>query len=82
MADVERSAFFADTARNLCGRLTRRQMEVLLLSAKGLSSAEVGAALGGLSYSTVDRHKEFVRRKLEVSTMIECAVLAAKAGLV
>ena len=43
--------------------LSRRQLEVLQLVAKDLTSEEIGAKLG-ISYKTVGFHKQLLRQKL------------------
>lgn len=61
--------------------LSRREREVLVLSAKGLSHTEIGVLLN-ISGQTVNSYRDALRRKLDVSTTIEAAVIAAKVGLV
>lgn len=72
--------WFAEAAAAACARLSARELEVLKLSCKGLTTRE-SAALLGISGYTVEKHKELIYRKLEVNTMVEAAVLAVKAGL-
>ena len=50
-----------------CARLTRREREVLVLVAEGLTNAEIGTRLW-ISAGTVRRHLENVFAKLEVHT--------------
>lgn len=72
---------FTAEAAALCALLTPRELEVLQLSAKGLSSKVVSRHLG-MSRWTAEQRKQEIFRKLEVTTTIEAAVIAAKAGLV
>jgi DNA-binding NarL/FixJ family response regulator len=65
----------------LCNTLTQLERDVLVLSAKGFGSREVGALLGK-NYKTVDRYRSDIMAKLDVGSTIEAAVIAAKAGLV
>jgi DNA-binding NarL/FixJ family response regulator len=71
---------FTAEAKALCGGLSPRQVEILQISCKGLNSRDC-AALLHISPQTVDGHRAELFRKLEVNTMVEAAVLAAKAGL-
>lgn len=64
-----------------CGRLSPREREVLTLSAKGLTTNEI-ADLLGIGDATVKARRKMIHRKLDVQTVIEAAVIAAKAGIV
>jgi len=64
-----------------CAKLSARERDVLILSSKGLTTAEAGKALG-LSTHTVADHRKHLFRKLDVTNIVEAAVIAAKAGLV
>ena len=68
-------------AKILCDSLTPTELTVLQLSAKGLTSAEIGALLDR-SHKTVEVHRSAIISKFEVNTMIECAVIACRAGVV
>lgn len=46
--------------------LTSREKEVAQLIAQGLLNREVGAALGGISFKTVQTHRREIYRKLQV----------------
>ena len=61
--------------------LTPRETEVLRLTAKGLTLAEVAEALG-ISRHTVSGYLKDVYRKLSVGTRAEAALEAARRGLV
>lgn len=60
--------------------LTLREREVLELVADGLSNAEIGGRLG-LAEKTIKHYMTNVLGKLQVSSRVEAAVLAYKAGL-
>jgi DNA-binding NarL/FixJ family response regulator len=60
--------------------LTRREHEVLVAVASGLSNAEISGRLL-MSYSTVKTHVSHLLTKLEARDRIQLAVLAHRAGL-
>lgn len=62
-------------------RLTPRELEVLVLLAKGLSYPEV-ARLLGVGLGTVQSYVKTVYGKLEVSSKAEAATIATRLGLV
>ncbi|MGY0459604.1 LuxR C-terminal-related transcriptional regulator [Kitasatospora sp. cg17-2] len=67
-------------ATDRLAKLTRREYEVLVLLAQGLSNQEI-AALAHLSPATVKDHVSAILRKLHVQRRIHAAVLADRAGL-
>ena len=60
--------------------LTKRERDVLILTAKGLTAEQIGA-LWGRSMKTVELTRCRMRQKVEMTT-IEAVVLAVKAGWV
>jgi DNA-binding NarL/FixJ family response regulator len=68
----------AEAAR--LGRLTGREREVLVLIAEGLSNAEIGARVH-LSSGTVKDHVSAILTKLQVTSRVQAALLAQRAGL-
>jgi DNA-binding NarL/FixJ family response regulator len=60
--------------------LTTREREVLELVAGGLSNNEVGLRLG-LAEKTVKHYMTNILSKLQVSSRVEAAIVAYKAGL-
>ncbi|HEY8981617.1 MAG TPA: response regulator transcription factor [Streptomyces sp.] len=62
------------------GRLSDREREVLVLVAEGLSNAEIGARIH-LSGGTVKDHVSAILAKLRVSSRVQAALLAQRAGL-
>lgn len=74
-ADAEQAAAVEELAA-----LTPRQREVLTLVCKGYQSAEI-AGMMCITPKTVDITRSAIMRTLEM-TLIEAAVLAAKAGWV
>lgn len=75
------TAYFAAEAEGLCAKLTARQLEVLVLTCKGCVRNDVARRLG-IGRATLDSHMKEIYRLLEVTTAIEAAVIAAKAGRV
>jgi DNA-binding NarL/FixJ family response regulator len=68
----------AEAAR--LGRLTGREREVLVLIAEGLSNADIGARVH-LSSGTVKDHVSAILTKLQVTSRVQAALLAQRAGL-
>lgn len=72
--------YWAQDAADRCDKLFPRQLETLTLLSKGLTNREIAAAMG-ISVYTVRETLQVVYKKLDVSCMVEAAVLAAKAGI-
>lgn len=68
------------TDAEMIASLSPRERDVLLLKSKGMSASEV-ARLLQITKHTVEEHSRAIHKKLDVSTSIEAAVLAAKAGI-
>jgi len=68
------------TAAHRVARLTRRERDVLVLAAQGLSNTDIGARMH-LSVGTVKDHISAVLAKLEVGSRVQAALLAQRAGL-
>ncbi|GAA2357871.1 response regulator transcription factor [Streptomyces carpaticus] len=68
----------ADVAR--VALLSDREREVLVLIAKGLSNADIGTRIH-LSAGTVKDHVSSILTKLRVSSRVQAALLAERAGL-
>jgi DNA-binding CsgD family transcriptional regulator len=81
MPDPTTTDLIAADMANRCAALTEREREVLVLSSKGMPVKQM-ARLLDLSRWTVVDYRQRVHKKLAVSTAIEAAVIAAKAGLV
>lgn len=62
------------------GQLTEREREVLVLIADGLSNADIGTRIH-LSAGTVKDHVSAILTKLRVSSRVQAALLAQRAGL-
>ncbi|GGT10178.1 response regulator transcription factor [Streptomyces sp. KD18] len=68
----------ADIAR--VGLLSDRERDVLVLIAEGLSNADIGTRIH-LSTGTVKDHVSSILTKLRVSSRVQAALLAERAGL-
>ncbi|WP_232838351.1 response regulator [Streptomyces geranii] len=62
------------------GRLSEREREVLVLVAEGLSNGDIGTRIH-LSAGTVKDHVSAILTKLRVSSRVQAALLAQRAGL-
>ena len=60
--------------------LTQRELEILILLARGLSVREAAAQLKA-SVSTVDNHKSRMMRKLGIHKVVDLATMAIREGL-
>jgi DNA-binding NarL/FixJ family response regulator len=69
-----------DPAAHVVARLTDRERAVLVLVSEGLANTEIGARLH-LSTGTVKGHVSSIFTKLEVSSRVQAALLAERAGL-
>ena len=67
-------------ATALLESLSPRERDILRSIARGASNKEIGAELG-IAETTVKIHVQHVLRKLDVSTRVQAAVLAANAGV-
>lgn len=63
------------------GKLSRREMEVLLLIKEGLRNPEIAEKLG-LSTKTVENHVRSILQKLGVKNRTEAVVFALKASMI
>lgn len=61
-------------------RLTPRERDVIVSVASGLTSQEIGDALG-ISRRTVESHRERIMRKLEINTIAGLTRFVIEAGL-
>jgi DNA-binding NarL/FixJ family response regulator len=69
-----------EAAAEIVGRLTDRERRVLVLITEGLSNTDIGSRMH-LSTGTVKDHVSALLAKLEVSTRVQAALLAERAGL-
>jgi two-component system nitrate/nitrite response regulator NarL len=67
-------------ATTLLENLSPRERDILRGIARGASNKEIGRELG-IAETTVKIHVQHVLRKLDVSTRVQAAVLAANAGV-
>jgi DNA-binding CsgD family transcriptional regulator len=70
-------SFYADTYENCSELLTLREKEILVLISKGIISKEIAVMLN-ISINTVNRHRQNILEKLNVTNSIE-AVRTAEA---
>lgn len=68
------------SATHLTARLTERERAVLVLMAEGLANTDIGARMH-LSTGTVKGHVSAVFGKLQVSSRVQAALVAERAGL-
>ena len=80
MTELEQMAQERAQALQELAQLTPAQRDVLVLLCKGLDSSEIAKA-AGKSLKTVEAQRSQIRHRIKM-TIIEAAVLAAKAGLV
>lgn len=69
-----------EPAARLAARLTERERAVLMLMAEGLANTDIGERLH-LSTGTVKGHVSTVLSKLRVSSRVQAALIAERAGL-
>jgi DNA-binding NarL/FixJ family response regulator len=69
-----------EPAARLAARLTERERAVLVLMAEGLANADIGERMH-LSAGTVKGHVSAVLSKLEVSSRVQAALIAERAGM-
>ena len=75
---IKGTALHASSKRQVPGRLSRRERQVLELVAQGLANKEIAAALF-ISEATAKVHIRHILEKLGVRTRTEAAVIAASA---
>jgi DNA-binding NarL/FixJ family response regulator len=68
-------------SRDVLKRLTRRELEVLELVARGYSNSEIGGALH-LADSSVKTHVSHVLTKLSMADRVQLVILAYETGLI
>jgi len=61
--------------------LSPRELEVLQLVTSGYSNAQIASALG-VAGTTVDSHKERIKGKFGLDTLVECVARAVALGIV
>lgn len=74
-------ATFADAISNGLKALSKRELQVLERVAQGMTSVQIGEALG-ISPKTVARHRERIMRKLNMHSSAELVRFAIRTGLI
>lgn len=69
------------TEQQIIARLSDRDRSILQLMAAGTQDKEIARQLR-LSLNTVKAHNRIIRATLRANNRAQCAVIAAKAGLV
>jgi DNA-binding NarL/FixJ family response regulator len=67
------------TPRDPCHPLSLRERQVMQLTAEGYTSREVGEHLG-ISSRTVEKHRENIKNKLGIQTLVDMVRFAAERG--
>ena len=80
-APRKRGAAVADTEKSELSILSKREIQVLELVAKGLTSTEIGEKLG-ISPKTIYRHRDRIKNKLKIRSNSELVLFAIRTGLV
>ncbi len=73
--------YHSESPRKERGKLSRREMEVLLLIKEGLRNPEIAERLG-LSTKTIENHVRSILQKLGAKNRTEAVVLALKASMI
>ncbi len=71
----------ADKPPSVSDQLTPRQLEILMMLVRGMTSKEIGYALG-LSSKTVDVHRGRIMERVGVRDLASLVVYAARHGLI
>jgi FixJ family two-component response regulator len=79
-ANQRRRASEKNRARDLLGRLTRREYEVMQLVATGMLNKQVAGELG-MAEKTVKTHRAHVMQKLGITSVAELMVVLQKAEM-
>lgn len=61
--------------------ITKREQEIILGIANGLSTKQIASSLG-ISVSTAERHREHVMKKLDVHSAAGLVRFAVRSGLI
>ncbi len=78
---VNKDTPIADGRQRSADVLTKRERQVLILIADGLTNATIAQKLG-ISAKTVARHRENMMQKLDIHSRIELVKYAIKEGLI
>lgn len=74
-------AGMSDTDKAELNMLSKREIQVLELVAKGLTSSEIGEKLG-ISPKTIYRHRDRIKNKLKIRSNSELVLFSIRTGLV
>lgn len=68
-------------SNNELSKLTDREREVLKLIAEGKTSKDIAKVLG-ISYKTIDAHRENIKRKTDIDSIAGLTRLAVRSRLI